>query len=277
VSRSYEFRKIYVDVVTPSKTVYVLYLTWVKLAGVWVGRSGVERYDADGTRVLRHGSNCPARLDDSATAGDTCTRVEFEGGFAEFDLQATLGRWAPADPGNARGLHWAVINARTRARVVWSEAGNTREERGEGYADWVEIERPTRLLHLDSLRWCRVHLPDETIVLEHLETEDGRRWDTGIRWTLGASRPTAITPRTSSERDGVWHSQLDDVAVLAIEAERVLHAGDAFDDDRLPRAVDRAVCKVLGGQTWERRWIGRATLGEREGVALFEQVWFGRN
>ncbi|MBW2256266.1 MAG: hypothetical protein JRI25_16950 [Deltaproteobacteria bacterium] len=60
----------------------------------------------------------------------------------------------------------------------------------------------------------------------------------------------------------------------------MLHAGDAFDAERVPRLVDRMVAAAVGGKTVETRWFAEATLQGpgREpvlGTALHEWVRFG--
>jgi len=63
--------------------------------------------------------------------------------------------------------------------------------------------------------------------------------------------------------------------LLRLRPERLLHQGDAFAADRVPRRLDRWTCRVVGGPTWERRWLGEGQLGEHRGPALYEEVRFG--
>jgi len=66
VSQAYEFRKLYADIVDESGSVAVLYLNYVRLAGIWTGRASVELYTPDGQRRLMHATE-PAALTTAAT------------------------------------------------------------------------------------------------------------------------------------------------------------------------------------------------------------------
>jgi hypothetical protein len=63
-----------------------------------------------------------------------------------------------------------------------------------------------------------------------------------------------------------------------LEPRRILHAGNAYDSERVPRALDRLVARAIGGATSETRWLGRATDAtnrDRAGWAVYERVLFG--
>jgi hypothetical protein len=64
---------------------------------------------------------------------------------------------------------------------------------------------------------------------------------------------------------------------LELTPDRVLHDGNAFDPERVPRVVDRVACEALGGRTTETRWLGRARLGDLVAPCLYERVRFGQS
>lgn len=270
MSTAYEYRKVYADCVTPEGEVCVLYLHYVRIAGVWTARASVERYHADGQRELVHGTGSPALVGPDSALADVPLDLDVGGQRFRMVLEPELGPWQPAVPPPPDALTWRVLAVRTRAHVQWGEF----ELRGTGYVDYVQITRPTRQLGLHHLRWGRVHLPDRTVVLEHLDLRDGRTWDVGVDWRLGESTPRDLTGPATVDGHGRGTVPLDDGAVELVP-ERVLHDGNAFDPERVPRRIDRWACEVLGGPTHETRWLGEGHLGKAHRMALYEAVTFG--
>jgi hypothetical protein len=258
MSAAYEFRKIYLDCITPAGEVVVLYLNWVRLAGAWIARRSLERYAPDGTRtVIDLPPPSPGVWD--APLADPCLRLE-----------GLHGAWSPPPPPTGPALSWSVAHARANVALTWD--GGAAE--GLGYVDRVRLTRPTRLVGLSTLGWGRVHLPDRTVVFERLTTTDGAVWDVGFDWRLGADAPRPLAGPVALGEDGAGAVPLDD-GVLSLAPARVLHQGDAFDPDRVPRAMDRWFCRTLGGPTHETRWLSTAAHGGHVAPALVERVRFG--
>lgn len=270
MSTAYEYRKVYADCVTPEGEVCVLYLNYVRLAGVWTARASVEWYTASGRRELVHGLDHPALVDGDATLDRLPLDVQVPGGQFSMRLTPRLGGWTPPTGPPVEALTWKILAVRTDAVVTWGD----RTWRGTGYVDFVAITRPTRLLGMKSLRWGRVHLPDRTVVLEHLDTQGGAAWDVGVDWALGepAARPLAGPAELGA--DGSGSVPLHDGPLL-LSPSRVLHDGNAFDPERVPRWIDRMAAEAIGGPTRETRWYGTATRGAASAPALYESVRFG--
>lgn len=272
MSKAYEFRKLYADVVDDSGRVAVLYLTYVRLAGVWSGRASVELYTPDGQRTLMHATEPAALIDTNAALTDIPSEVSLPNGVFRLELEPALGAWQPARPPPADALHWHVMAARTGALARWPGG----ELSGVGYVDWVHITKPTRLLGLHELLWGRAHLPDRTVVFEHLTTVGGNQWDVGIEWHLDESAPRKLAGPVRLDAGGHGLIPLSGES-LKLTPDRVLHDGDAFDPERVPRVVDRLACEMLGGRTTETRWLGRAHLGGVVAPCLYERVRFGQS
>lgn len=271
MSPTYEYRKLYADLVDAAGEVLVLYVHQVCFAGVWSTRASVERYAADGQRHLVHGAGPSALLDAGAGVGALPTRLTLDDGTAfTLTFEPILGGWAPSVPPPVPALGWTVLTVRSEANA--SMGG--RSWRGVGYADLVRITRPTRLIGLRGLRWGHVHFRHRTLVFEHVTTVDGRTWDTGVDWATGESAPRELAGPNAVDADGAGVVPTAG-GEMVLRPSRVLHAGDAFDAERVPRAFDRAACRVFGGPTVESRWVGEGRLGDEVAPALYEVVGFG--
>lgn len=264
----YGFRKLYSDLVTADGTLAVVYLTWVTLLGRTYGRAGVEVYRPDGTRTVLLGAD-PAPLEPrtSEPLRIALPKGELVLAYAPVHRALDVG---PAT--TCPSLHWSVLLARGAATLTIPELGALE---GVGYVDWVTISRPTRTLGLRLLDWGRVHTPRQTLVYTSLEHEDGRRWQVSGAWQVG---------REDARVDGGVSVAIDDRGSghvdagperVSLHAERVLHDGDAFGPERIASRADRLVVNALGGPTDETRWMGRATMADDEGRAVYERVRFG--
>lgn len=269
MSAAYEYRKIYADCVTPDGDVCVLYLNYVRMAGIWTARASVELYSPDGHRQLVHGTGSPELVDADTPVDALPLDVEVPGGRFRMTLEPELGEWRPP-PSPVPALTWCVKAVRTRARVEW----NDRTWDGTGYVDFVQLTRPTRLLGLRNLRWGRVHLPDRTVVIEHIDTTQLEHWDVGVDWRVGEARPRALHAPARLDDDGHGAVGLR-TGTLTLQPLRVLHEGNAFDAERVPRRIDRWACEAIGGPTHEVRWYGTARLNGDAAPALWEAVRFG--
>ena len=259
MSAAYEFRKIYLDCLEPDGAVTVVYQNVVRLAGAWIARRSVERYAPDGARAVVD-LPPPAVSDwERPWGADDGVRIE-----------VVHGAWAPPPPPVGDALDWRVAVGRGEVALRWPGGA----ARGRGYVDRVRITVPTRRLGLRTLAWGRVHLPDRTVVFERLSTAAGARWDVGFDWRVGEAAPRPLAGPVTLGADGEGTVPLDD-GPLALVPVRILHQGDAFDPERVPRAMDRWFCRTLGGPTHETRWFGAARHGDRAASALYERVTFG--
>jgi hypothetical protein len=269
---SYELRKLYADLVTADGTVCVLYLTWVRLLGRWHARTGLEIYWADGRREVRHGTGAPPPPENDATLDRIALDVQLPGGLCELRFEPEHGALMPASR-PCPSLSWSVKLARGRSTLRAPDLG---ELTGIGYADWVSLTRATRLLGLRSLTWGRAHLPDATVVFTELDFVHDRPWRAAGRGAAPGKPLEAIDASAQLAEHGRGRIELaNGAAAIALEPRRVLHAGNAFGPERVPRRLDRVVARAVGGATFETRWLGRASDGDRSGWAVYERVAFG--
>ena len=270
---AYEFRKLYADLVTADGTVCVLYLSWVRLRDRWHARTGLEVYWPDGRHDVRHGLNAPAPPANDTPLERIPLVAELPGGRCELRFEPEHGAFVP-ESSPCPALSWSVKLARGRATLTAPGLGTFT---GNGYADWVSITRATRLLGLRSLTWGRAHLPDATLVFTALDLEDARPWRASARWNAMGAAPEAGEARTVLDAHGDGRIELARGAFI-LEPRRVLHAGNAYGPERVPRRLDRLIARAVGGATSETRWLGCATDaadGERSGWAVYERVVFG--
>lgn len=277
---SYEFVKVYADLVSDDGTVLVLYQAWVRFFGRWHARGGLELYPSNGRHRVSHGKIASSPpLPEHVLEGPLALRLP--SGDFQLVLDRREASFEPS-PQPCAGLEWRVLAARTSActRGAASLAGIS----GIGYVDWVRIARPIRSLGLRDLRWGRAHLPSSTFVFNAIEFADGTRWSRAVRWPRLIDAPGTVSNEVEIGTDGIGRISLGPQA-LKLEPERLLSRGSSFARDRFPNLVDRAVVRVVGGRARERRWIGSARLdvsaaGEpslepEPGSAVYERVQFG--
>jgi len=269
---AYEFRKIYADIVTAEGDLCVMYLTWVCLAGRWYPSAGVETYWADGRREVHRSPTPPGPIGRDTPLHELPSELALPGGVFEVSREPIHGGWDPEGP--IESLRWSVVSARS-----WVQAHHPAASRpgitGDGYVDWVSLTRYTRFLGLKELRWGRVHLPGRTLVFNTLEQASGETWRAVREWTEGSTREWSSF---ELELDGeLGRLEIPGEPCIELEPLRVLHEGSAFDAERIPSPLERAVVWAIGGPHWEKRRIGRAVShGERaRGWAVYETVRFG--
>jgi hypothetical protein len=268
---SYSFRKIYADLITEDGTVCVLYLTWVRFWKTWYPSAGVEIYGPDGTREIHRANSAPGPVAPDTPLTDLPLRIELEDGPFELEYVPVHAGWTPQD--HQGDLDWSVKLARGHARASWD--GRRPDLVGTGYVDFVELTRPTRWLGFETLTWGRFHLPGRTVVFDELQLASGDVWRPARVWP-GDERTAAPSETRAELGEGQGIVQLGGER-LELQAHRVLHRGDAFDPDRIPSPVDRAVCQMVGGPHHEVRWFGTATAADGTvGHGLWERVHFGR-
>ncbi len=276
----YEFRKIYIDCVTPGGVVCVVYFTWVRFFQRWHGHAGAEIYWPDGERDLVHASATPSVWDPERGLDQLPVSLPAKGGELRLEISAVQGAWSPKVRSPCPELSWQVLALRCGVDVSFPGPKGARRVHGKGYADYVRLTRATRKLGLRSLRWGRAHLPGHALAFTSLELISGERWRVGVHQADGL--PAMSYGKLSSElQAGTGQVRLGTGGrVLLLEAERQLHAGSAFDAERVPNLLHRQVCLAVGGATEERRWKASARLRgarDKEGSALHEIVWFGKH
>jgi hypothetical protein len=173
----------------------------------------------------------------------------------------------------SRAVRWSVVSAVAEAELTWLDA-DTPSLHGSGYSDWVVLRRPTRFLGFSSLQWGRARFGDEAFVYGALDFADGRLWRFGLRAAAGRT-PLAIPVESVVTGEGRTDVSFGRDGLLALEPLRVLHDGPALDSARFPQAVERALVRAANGAAFETRWVSRARLGDRSGLALHERVSFG--
>ncbi len=250
---SLRFRKLYADVVSDDGTVTIVYLTWLEVWGARFASAGVERYGPDGSREVQHAQPQAWEFDPDSVGEGWGVRLDLPNADLELHYQAALSPWRPPGESPDRAMEWRVLIP--RASVVGRAAG--RELRGTGYCDWVDLRRPPRLLGMRRLRWGRVHLPSETVVLTALEFASGRTWSRAGRW-----QGRELQPHRGAAELGEGQAPV-----------RVLHDGPGLDRARFPAAATRFVARALTGALHERRWLARP--GGGSGWAIHERVSFG--
>lgn len=266
---SYAFRKVYADVLAPDGTLYVVYLAWLHLLGRWYGRSGAEVYAPDGTHTTHHGEEMAPV--EHAEFDATHIVVALPRGPLVLRYHPEGEAFSPAPPMACPGLSWSVLVPRGTAIITSADLGR---HEGVGYVDWVALSRPTRRLGLRELSWGRAHLDDATIAFTALDFADGRVWHSGAVWSRPSPAPDP--GEVASELDAAGNMRVTvGGSALVLRAERLLHQGDAFGKDRVPRPMERLVARVLGGRTHETRWLGSASWAQGRGRAVYERVRFG--
>jgi len=272
----FRFEKLYADLVTPDGTVCVVYLAWLHAWGLRRGFAGLEVYWPDGRREVVHAAAHPQAT--SSGAGDLDLSFDVPGGPFVLTYRAVHGSWAPDGAPPCDGLRWSVKVPRAEATGRWAGDPGRPVLRGVGYADCVEIARPTRTLNLGLLRWGRVHLPDATLVYTAVDFRSGPAWQRAAHWADGAM---AQWDRFAiGETESGTTVKLDGrTGQLLITPHRALHVGDAIDRARFPGALERMFSSAVTGRATERRSLGRAhwTAGGEALSAwgLHETVRFG--
>ncbi len=277
----YEFRKVYLDLITSCGEVCVLYLSWVRFRERWHGQASLEVYDACGARTIVHALGIPPMMDFEHGLEHLPRALEVPGGELKVEVKAVHDGWKPAVPSPCPELQWSIGALRTRARIEWPGPKGPRSASGEGYVDFVRITAATRKLGLRSLHWGRAHMFERSLAFTALDLENDKRWYVGVTRMHG--RPARSYGNLAVEIDhgegtgmvrfGTGGQQ------LRLGSPRLMHAGSAFDPQRVPKFLHRQVCQLVGGPHEERRWLAKARVDRShgEGLALHEIVWFGKH
>jgi hypothetical protein len=285
----YRLEKLYVDLIAEDRTVCIGYWTLSELFGKPLLQGMVESFWPDGRHEVvraRPASMPPPPLLSSSMrpapslraplpTREAPLRLRLPEGEMTWEFDAKHGSVSPTRIG--RSLDWSVEFARARVIVSWPGLSGRPTLRGVGYADRVRLARLPRRLGLSSLRWGRVHLPDETLVFTSVRFRSGDGWSEAISWSSG-SRKLSL-PRF--EIRDLHESALLELPgrSLTLRSVRVLHDGPAIDAGRFPHVFERLSVRTLAGPTRETRWLARAERPDRrpggEGWAIHERVLFG--
>jgi hypothetical protein len=271
----FRFEKLYADVVAQDGTVCIAYLAWLDVWGLKSAYAGLELYWPDGRREVIQAQPRAEPIDWSRR--EIHFSFDVPGGPFLLEYRVVHGAWTP-EGAPCDDLRWCVKAARAEASGRWMGDPRRPVLRGVGYADWVELDRPTRRLNLGLLRWGRVHLPDATLVFNAVDFRSGPPWQRAARWSdAGRAEYGTVGIERASSGTEVHLAGLS--GHLIIEPARALHVGDAIDRARFPGAVERLVSSAVTGPATERRLLGRArwTGQEQSGSAwaLHEAVRFG--
>jgi hypothetical protein len=249
----FRFEKLYADLVSADGAVCVAYVTRLDMFDWHREWAGLERYDPDGSRTVRHARGVVVSRSDR----ELRITLDLPAGLFLLQQEIRSGSWPPSGPPPSPHVSWTVEVGRAQARATWYEGGTSRSLTGCGYADRVVLDRPPRLLGLSQLRWGRAHLPQSTVVWNALTPREGPAWERSICW-----------------RDGEDGRESPGVSPLALRAVRVLHEGRALDPARFPSRGERWLTRLLSGEVVEQRQLSRVDGG---GWALHERVTFGRH
>jgi hypothetical protein len=274
----YEFRKVYIDLITEAGEVCVVYLSFVRFFQKWHAQASCEIYDPSGQRSIVHATDAPPLIDPGRGLDQLPGALLIPGGRIELDIQPIHDAWQPVAPCPVPELQWSIGALRANTTVtITTEKEGARTLRGEGYVDFVRITKATRKLGLRSLRWGRVHMFERSLAYTALDLADDRRWYVGVTRLHG--RPArAYGNLTIALEGGEGMVRFGTGGqVLRLKKARVLHEGSPFDPERVPSALHRQVCNLVSGPMHERRWFAEATVdaSHGRGKALHEIVWFG--
>ncbi|MET9018409.1 hypothetical protein ABZV93_00350 [Actinopolymorpha sp. NPDC004070] len=291
VRRGFLLRKLYADVVGADGEVLVAHLAWLRVAGIHTPYAVVERYPAGGGREVLRGrpiAGSPRRRRDGGMEYSIGIR---DGRTLRLVHHAPVPAWHPSDPQIGPRVHWHVAVPYARADVSWESggAGGTRisgSVSGAGYADWVWLRLPPRLLGLRRLWWGRVHLPDRAVVFTSVDRANGERWTRVAEWRVGGDGtggdPVEVVADGAppiagpGEDSGIWTVPAPRGPV-SLEPLRVLHEGEPLDVDRFPDSLERWGSRLASGATYEIRCLSRAhDEAGATGMAVHESIRFGR-
>ena len=273
----YEFRKVYLDLVTAEDEVCMLYLSFVRFFARWHAYASLEIYDARGRRTVIHSKTAPPLIDPSRGLDQLPVALNIPGGKLELEVRTIHDAWEPSAPSPVPELEWSIGALRCHTDIVLNTDQGTRKLSGEGYLDFVRMTKATRKLGLRSLRWGRVHLFERSLAFTALDLQDDRRWYVGVTRLHG--RPARSYGSLSFDlKDGAGTVCYGSGGqMLRLCKPTLLHQGSPFDAERVPKLFDRTVCSTVSGPMHEQRWRAEASVeaSHGKGTALHELVWFG--
>lgn len=260
-------RRLYADLVTNDGTVVAMHLTWLRMSGFSSSQAMVEIHRPDGSRRVVHGHGTGTAPEREPDGGYRYRVISPDGQLFTLwhrDSASWLPRIAVAPH-----LSWQVSVA--GAPVTFFENGRTLT--GRGYADQVELTRPPRLLGLRRLQLGRIHLPDRAVVFGEVELA-GERWTQVSDWNGARLRFGEEAPNPSGRGLRVPAPRGE----VRLEPLRVLYAGDALAQERVPHAATRLASRLTNGAATETRWVSRAVPADDgpAGMAVHEVIHFGR-
>jgi hypothetical protein len=270
---SFRFKKLYADLVGEDGTVCITYLAWLEVLGSRSTFAGLELYSPDGTRQVVRARPRSHAVD--ATGIEI--ELEVPGGTFRLHQRSLHHAWMPSGQSAHPAIHWSVVTARAESEGELCTDGTHSRWRGIGYADWVEIRRPTRMLGLGLLQWGRLHLPDETIVFNGVRLRSGQQWKRVAHWSTAGEQEEADFAVTHGHRAMTLMLPGADASPVHVLDGRTLHSGDPIDPQRFPGIVERTLSAVITGRAVEDRRVGRVRRpgAKASGWAVYETVRFG--
>jgi hypothetical protein len=269
----WSFRKLYADLVADDGTVCIVYAVWLDVLGARSATCGYELYWPDGRREVVRGTSTVTELDVDTSHGRLDLQFDVPGGRFSFAQRFKADAWLPSGDGPCEGLAWSVRTARADAEARWSIDGMP-VLHGRGYADWVELRKPTRMLALERVSWGRVHMPRHSFVLNRIQLRSGQEWKRCL--VLGPEGRREVHDFDLTEADDGFHVRAGGHQ-LVLHPQRVLHEGPALDRQRVPGGMERLLNWVATGRVDETRWVSRASVADERpsGWALHETVNLG--
>jgi len=274
----FEFRKVYIDLITEQGEVAVLYLSWVRFFQRWYAQASLEIHEQGGRCTLIHAEDTPPLVDPTRGLDQLPVALTIPGGKLELHVQPIHDAWEPAVPSPVPELTWSLGALRSNTTITLNTDSGTRQLRGEGCVDFVTITKATRKLGLRSLRWGRAHMFERSLAFTALELADDRRWFVGVTRLHGRDA-RSYGNLTLQLKDGEGMVRFGSGGQhLRFSKPTLLRSGSAFDAARFPNLLQRQACQAVCGAHEERRWSCQAKVDNAHGVgtALHEIVWFGK-
>ena len=278
---SFSIRKLYVDVVDETGTVWVFY--FVNLCFGWFCQrlAGVERYPRIGPPSFGRVQQTPLWPTAPRENEQLDFRMQLAEGPVEFSAVSTLPPWIPSRTRLSLPIQWHVVAPRLDVKL--RHPGAETPVTGVGYADLLELRGLPRALRLRHLRWGRAHTSQGGFIFTSVVPQHGSSWQRAVAWN--GTMPRAEWEQFSIEErfDGMVLRPSDRGQHLEprffLGKERVLRQGASVDAGRFPHAIERFVYRSMMGRAIESRWCGAARLWPEERTifdsAIHESVDFG--
>ncbi len=275
----FEFRKVYIDLITEQGEVAVLYLSWVRFLQRWQAQASLEIHEQGGKRTVVYAKDAPPLVDPARGLDQLPVALTIPGGKLELDVRPVHDAWAPTVPSPVPELQWSLGALRSSTTITLTTDSGTRRLRGDGCVDFVTLTKATRKLGLRSLRWGRAHMFEHSLAFTALELEDDRRWFVGVTRMHGRDA-LSYGNLALKLKDGEGMVRFGTGGQhLRFSDATVLRSGSTFDAVRFPGFLTRQTSQAVCGPQEERRWLCKATVDNAHGVGmgLHEIVWFGKH
>ncbi len=276
---SYEFRKVHIDLVTDRGEVCVLTMSWRHLFGRWRAHALFEIFEPNGTRTTIRAKDAPQMVDPSRGLDQLPVALTIPGGKLEIEVRPIHDAWVPPAACPVQELRWSIGALRAATRFVVETKDGTKSYAGEGFVDFLVLNKTSRRAGLRCLRWGRAHMFERSLAFYALELTNDRKWFVGVTRLHGRD----------ARGYGNLALEFDDGAgvvrfgrggqVLRLKKPRLLHAGSAIDPVLVPSPTLRWGLQTVVGFQDQKRWLCEARVDASHGVgkAFHGVLWFGRS